>query len=277
MTEGPGIFGGGAVGTMAIEVYGDLESRVDDGGPSADAYSLFYGRSAAMGWLTPATADTAEGLWGMNDAAVGRGSGLPVSPRVAWFQVVRTGPAPDGVPIQAFVACVDDVLGRLGRLRLEAVQMLLPVEDVSQGQPASPSGMTVAASLLEGSRWFAHRGARTPQPVRVTVDGGPDAAVSELADSVERWLREVRQSQYGDDQRVFACDSVSLEQKDHLVLGPMFAELPEEAVTHHRATVRGTLTEWSLNALGWLAAFLADGWRRNGARGPLRLAAERAG
>jgi hypothetical protein len=33
-----------------------------------DAYSLFYARSSAMGWLTPAVQGAAGGLWGMNDA-----------------------------------------------------------------------------------------------------------------------------------------------------------------------------------------------------------------
>ena len=45
---------------------------------------------------------------------------------------------------------------------------------------------------------------------------------------------------------------------------------------HHRVTFRATLAEWSLDALGWLAAFLADVSARHGVRTPLTLTADRA-
>lgn len=62
---------------------------------SEDAYMLFYGRSAALGWLTPAVEGASGGIRGLNDAEVGPGPG-PQPQRVAWFQVVLTEPAPGG-------------------------------------------------------------------------------------------------------------------------------------------------------------------------------------
>jgi hypothetical protein len=81
---------------------------------SRDAYSLFYARSAAMGWLTPAVEGDSGGLWGMNDAEAGPGSGTQRQP-VSFFQVVVTRPAPDGVlPVQPFLSCAGDVMARRG-------------------------------------------------------------------------------------------------------------------------------------------------------------------
>jgi hypothetical protein len=51
--------------------------------------------------------------------------------------------------------------------------------------------------------------------------------------------------------------------------------LPGEIVPHNRLTLHGELGEWSLGALGWLAAFVGDGARRAGANGPLTLAVQR--
>lgn len=56
-----------------------------------------------------------------------------------------------------------------------------------------------------------------------------------------------------------------LEQIDRLWLGP----------GHHRATFRGTLAEWSLDALGWLGAFLVEAAHQHGVRTPLMLSARR--
>jgi hypothetical protein len=47
--------------------------------------------------------------------------------------------------------------------------------------------------------------------------------------------------------------------------------------SRHRVTFRGTLAEWSLDALGWLAVFLADVSSRHGVSTLLMLTADRAG
>jgi hypothetical protein len=237
---------------------------------SQDAYSLFYSRSAAMGWLTPAVEGASGGVWGMNDAEAGPAL-TPQPDPVAWFQVTLTEPAGTGVlPVQPFLACAGDVMARLGTLRLEAVQVLLPGQDApADGDFASPSSMPVARPLLASLNWFGDCDPRLREPARVTLDGGPDPQVTAAAPAIARWIREIRQD-------VFACDSYSLADDDHLVLRPT-ALHGQPGAPHHRVTFHGTLTEWSLDALGWLAAFLADISSRHGVATPLMLTAGRTG
>lgn len=258
--------------TMFAALFGELVLHRRAGAPgevSQDAYSLFYARSSAMGWLTPAVEGASDGLWGMNDAEAAPGSGAPPS-RVAFFQVVLTEPnLAKLLPVQPFLACAGDVMARLGSLRLEAVQVLLPERDADEdAQFASPSGMRVASSLLSACNWFADCAPRLRAPVRVTLDGGPDPSIRAAAPAILQWVQEV----YPD---VFVGDSLSLADDDHLILRPIpFRDATSHAV-HHRVSFRGTLAEWSLDALGWLAAFLADGASRQGVSTRLMLTADR--
>ncbi len=257
---------------MFAALFGELASRPRPdvaGERSQDAYSLFYGRSAAMGWLTRAEEGATGGLWGMNDAEAGPAPG-PRPQRVAWFQVVLTGPFPGGLlPVQPFLACAGDVVARLGALRLAAVQVLLPERDPpEEGYLASPSGMRVAWPLLDTPDWFADCDPQLRSSVRVTLDGGPDPSMHAAAPAVLRWVQQVRQD-------VFACESSSLADDDHLILRPIPFEAPTSDAVHHRVTFRGTLAEWSLDALGWLAAFLADGTSRHGVSSQLMFTADR--
>lgn len=101
---------------------------------------------------------------------------------------------------------------------------------------------------------------------RITLDGLADPSIRTAAPAIGRWVREI-------NQEVFDCESWS--EDDHLVLLPAatFEGGPDGG--HHRVTFRGTLAEWSLDALGWLAAFLADVSARHGVRTPLILTADR--
>jgi len=267
----PAVFGTGAAAkSMYAAFYGDLAPPVPLAELSQDAYSLFYARSAAMGWLTPAEDGAAGGLWGTNDAEAGRDSG-PLPHRVAWFQVTLSEPFPAGVvPVQPLLSCAGDVMARLGALRLEAVQVLLPGQDAPAGGDfASPSSIRVARPLLDTLNWFGDRNPRLRAPARVTLDGGPDPSVRAAAPAIAQWIEEVNQD-------VFACDSFSLADGDHLVLRPTpLDERPD--TSHHRVTFHGTLAEWSLDAVGWLAAFLADVGSRHGVSTTLMLSADRSG
>lgn len=256
---------------MFVALFGELVLHPRAGALiefSQDAYSLFYARSAAMGWLTPAQEGASGGFWGMNDAEAGPACG-PQPSRVAFFQVVLTGPFPGGMlPVQPFLACAGDVAARLGTLRLEAVQVLLPERDApADGPMASPSGLKVAWPLLDALDWFADCDPRLRAPVRVTLDGWLDPSIRAAASAILRSVREINQD-------VFACDSFSLAEDDHLVLRPIPFEF-EPGSAHHRVTFRGTLAEWSLDALGWLAAFLADQSSRHGVSTPLMFTADR--
>ncbi|MDQ2816369.1 MAG: hypothetical protein M3Z75_32135 [Actinomycetota bacterium] len=269
----PAVFGTQAARTMYASLHGEFmpHPRPDAlGKVSQDAYSLFYARSAAMGWLAPAVEDGPDGLWGMNDAEAGSASG-PRPSRVAYFQVVLTGSSPEKVPpVQPFLSCAGDVVERLGRLRLEAVQVLLPERDAdADGRPASPSGMAVAASLLDALNWFADCDPRRRAEVRITLDGGPDSTIRAAAPGIVQWVQEI-------DQNVFSFDSLSLADDDYLVLAPTTFYRGLADSDHHRVTLRGTLAEWSLDALGWLAAFLADVSSRHGTTTPLMLTADRS-
>ena len=124
--------------------------------------------------------------------------------------------------------------------------------------------------LLDCLNWFADCDPRLRAPVRVTLDGGPDPSIRAAAPAILQWVQEV----YPD---VFVGDSLSLADDDHLILRPTPFEDATSHAVHHRVTFRGTLAEWSLDALGWLAAFLADGSSRHGVRTPLILTADRSG
>jgi hypothetical protein len=103
--------------------------------------------------------------------------------------------------------------------------------------------MRVAGSLLDALNWFADSDPRLQARVRVTMDGGPDPSIRAAAPAILRSVQEVHQN-------VFAGDSFSLADDDHLVLRPTPLKEGWPGTAHHRVTFRGTLAEWSLDALG---------------------------
>lgn len=251
-----------AARTLYTALYGEFAPHPRPAGePSQDAYSLFYARSAAMGWLTPAREGELGGQWGMNDAEAG-----PALSPAAFFQVTLTEPAEGTLlPVQPFLACAGDALARLGTLRLDAVTVLLPEHHAdADARFASPSGLRTSRALLDALNWFGDCGPWQRVPARITLDGLADPSISTAAPALWQWVREINQD-------VFACESWS--EDDHLVLSPA-ATFGGEG-DHHRVTFRGTLAEWSLDALGWLAALLADLSARHGVRTPLILTADR--
>lgn len=224
--------------------------------PDSDAYSLFHARSSALGWLTEAREGAMGGLWGMNDAGSGREPA-----RAAWFQVVLTGPVPPGrpLPTQAFLACAGDVVARIGILRLDALQVLMPLR--RQGPPA-------VSALLADAAWFADRAPGASTRVRVTLDSGQEPALSSAAPAMAEWI-----GQWAQD--VFRCDGCT--PTDHPDVEPAGIDHLWNGPSRHRATLTGALAEWSLDALGWLAAFLADAAAVHGVHGPVLLSATRGG
>ncbi|HEX6470461.1 MAG TPA: hypothetical protein VF069_15295 [Streptosporangiaceae bacterium] len=255
--------------TMFAALYGELTAHPwrDPQAASSDAYSLFVARSSAMGWLATAAEAAPGGLWGMNDA----GQDL-TGPRAAWFQVSLAEPlVPAGhpLPVQPFLACAGDVTARIGALHLRAVQLLLPVQALDTGgEPPA----TAALTLLEDAGWFADRDPHRGSRVRVTLDGGQNPAVRSAAPALVQWTREL-------DQNVFSCDVSSLTHGegalDDFVRRPPVIDELWNGPAEHRATFDGTLAEWSLDALGWLAAFLAEAGHRHGIDTPLMLTVTR--
>jgi hypothetical protein len=274
VSAGSGTFATSGARTMLAALYGELMPHSVSGdptGPSQDAYSLFYARSAAMDWLTPAVVGAEGGLWGMNEGELTADSDAKPS-GLGFFQVVLTGRTQEGVlPVQPFLSCAGDVMARLGMLRLEAIQVLLPWRDAYVGGvPASPSGRQIPGSLLDARNWFADRDPQLRVEARVTLDGGPDPSIRQAAPAIMQWVNDIRQN-------VFVCDSFSLKDDDHLILWPAPLDGPEAEFAHYRVTFRGMLVAWSLDALGWLAAFLADVSSRNGVSTPLMFTADLPG
>jgi hypothetical protein len=233
---------------------------------SQNAFSLFYARSAALGWLAPAVEGASGGLWGMNDADAIPASG-PQPQRVAWFQVVVTHLMRGGLlPVQPFLSCAGDVVARLGTLRLAQVHVLLPERDPPvAGRPASAEGLEAAEPLLDGLHWFGDCDPKLRTSVRITMDGWRDPSIRAAAPALVHSVREITQD-------VFTCDSFSLDEDDHVVPQPdPFVFQPGRV--HHRVTFHGTLAEWSLDAVGWLAAFLSDQSSRQGISTPLMITA----
>jgi hypothetical protein len=141
------------------------------------------------------------------------------------------------------------------------VQVLLPVQTLN----ASPPRDTGAPSLQTAS-WFADCDPRARVEVRVTLDSGQDLATPSAAPEMLRWMREA-------DQDGFRCAAYSLTDHPPLAGTPPFGDHFWGGPPLHRATFSGTLAEWSLDALGWLAAFLADGSARHGVATPVLLTA----
>jgi len=232
---------------------------------ASDAYSLFVARSSAMEWLADAAGRHNGGLWGMNDAGEGRDAGS-IPPRMAWFQVAsstRVG-AEQPLAVQTFLACAGQVMDRLGTWRLDALQLLLPVQSLVGMANGSARERAVMSLLLEAG-WFADRDPSTRTQVTVTLDGGQDAAIQSAAADMHTWIRELRQD-------VFECGSFSSGGDHGTLLAPVIDELwlgPPQ----HRATFQGSLAEWSLDGLGWLAALLAEAGCRYRVNTPLLLTA----
>jgi hypothetical protein len=231
-------FGSGKPARIILAaLFGDLalypQPPIDPDRRQDIGYSLFNARSAALG-LT---------LHG--DGEVNEGVGV-----VASFQLML-GDDDKLAPMQPFLAVVEDVVARLGRLRLDAVQISMPAPD---------RGTSERDALGLASDWFALCDPALPVPVRVTLDS-PDERITMVAPAAMH-----RQAMY---EHVFRLDSLS---EDHLVLSPI---PPDSGDVHHRVTFTGTLAEWSFDALGFLTAFLNDLAASQGIITPLILNAEK--
>ncbi|MDO3703087.1 hypothetical protein Q3W71_15560 [Micromonospora sp. C28SCA-DRY-2] len=261
-------------GTLFAALYGELTRHPwRDPDSALDPYFLFHERSLAMGWLDGAAAgDTgdpalrAAGLWGMNDAGEDHPLAAPGASLVAWFQVgAEPVPGDRPLPVQPFLRCAGDAVARIGALRLRAVQVLLPVQGLASAARPEPALMP---SLLSAG-WFRDADPRSRTRVRVTLDSGQAPSIPSAAPRMREWLGRL-------DQDVFRCESLSLADHDPLTRRPPFDDGFWTGPSRHRATFHGTLAEWSLDALGWLGAFLADLSARQGIGTPLLLTASRS-
>ncbi|MEV4070766.1 hypothetical protein [Nonomuraea fuscirosea] len=247
MTSAPDI-------TLYVALYGELTPHPwrDPSTAASDAYSLFVARSSAMGWLRDPPHDGC-GLWGMNDAAY-----EPTATRVAWFQAslpAHPSPPSGTSPVQPFLACVRDVVTRLGTLHLEAAQILLP---------PNPHERTPRpeARLLQEAGWFTDLSPQAKTTIRLTLDSGQNPAIPSTAPHLLAWLRDLKQDVLTD---------LSLTHDDPITLRPTITDALWHGPAHQHITLNATLAEWSLDAIAWLATLLTYAIQQHNINAPLLL------
>lgn len=259
MSIGPASLGDKPDSTMFAALHGELVFHPwwDAVASNSDAYSLFVARSSAMGWLDEATESASGGVWGMNDAGQEPGDGSQPS-SVVWFQVSLSEPIPAGrpLPVQAFLRCAGDVAARIGTLRLQAVQVLLPLQ--------ASSSRDALGQLLQDVGWFADCDPHRRTPVRVVLDGGEDSSLLSTAPEMVSWLRQLNQD-------ILSCDSFSVTDNADPVLEPTVIDETWLRPANHRVTFQCALAEWSLDSLGWLAALFADASSQHGVSAPFLM------
>lgn len=275
-TPQPGLVPGArrTAGTMFASLYGELVPHVwRDPESELDAYSLFYDRSIAMGWLDDRGAGggfedrmlRAPGLWGMNDAGWNHPLAVAGAGLISWFQVEASVVADDRpLPVQPFLRCAENTTARAGTLNMSAVQVLLPVQGLD---PSSRPPYAPVPSMLT-VHWFAEPDPRSRTPVEVSINSGRDPSVPAVAQRLTDHLGHL-------DQEVFVCRSHEVARRD-AVLSPPFDDTLWNGPPLHGVVLRGELAEWSCEAVGWLAEVIADSVAQLGVRSPLLLTVTRA-
>ena len=180
-------------------------------------YALFSARASALGLALEGGGEVSEGAG-----------------HVGVFQLTLSD---DRLPVQPFLTVVGDVITRLGRLRLDAIDVTLPEREGS-AQPGAPDSGDWFA-LIDPAQWV---------PVRVTLECADEAiaAVASAAIDQQKWYQDV-----------FRLDARS---EDH---------------ARHRVTLTGSLAEWSFDGLGFLTAYLYDLAARQGIVTPLTVNTQR--
>lgn len=252
-------------GTMFAGLHGELTPHSWRAvAAESDAYSLFHSRSVAMGWLTKAEQGATGGLWGMNDAGQRDPDPDAQHPYAVWFRVVlpRWMSPAQPLPLQPFLSCVGDVVARMGSLQLDAVQVLLPLQSIDGLADASLLKDWLFAPLSSAG-WFFDCNPHAITRVQVVLDGGQNPVIHSVAAELFQQLQRTKQT-------VFVCDSFSLTD-DTNVAKPIFINDLWVGPPQHPVTFYGTLVEWSLDALGWLATFLAGASFKFGVTTPMLL------
>ncbi|MGW6243988.1 hypothetical protein [Streptomyces roseolus] len=264
-------------GTMFAALYGELVPHAwRDPASEHDAYQLFHQRALAMGWLDDRSgtgeggasggrAHVAPGLWAMNDAGWGHPLAASGPNLISWFQVEAGALADDRpLPVQPFLRCAQDTTERIGAVRLTAVQVLLPV----QGIDASARPPYALLPSMRTPAWFGECDPRARVSVKVRVDGGLDPSIPGVAPQFARRV-------VPPDQNVFAGGLDEAVPPEGFPLPP-FDDRFWNGPPLHGMTLSGELAEWSCDAVGWLAATVADSAAHIGVRTPVLFTVARA-
>jgi hypothetical protein len=207
----------------------------------------------------------AGGLWAMNDAGWDHPQVSAEARLASWFQVEVESVARDRpLPVQPFLRCAGDTTNRVGALHLEAVQLLLPV----QGLDASSRPPDAPVPSMRTIHWFREGDPRSWAHVEINVNSGQDPLIPAIAQQFTDYLGHLTQP-------VFVCSSYTVGGPE-VVLAPPFDDSFWNGPPIHGVTLRGDLSEWSLDAIGWLGEVIADSSARLGVRSPLLLTVTRA-
>jgi hypothetical protein len=194
----------------------------------------------------------------MNDAGWSHPGAAPGAGLVSWFQVEAGAVERERpLPVQPFLRCAQDTTERIGTVRLSAVQVLLPVQGID---PASRPAYAAVPSMPTID-WFGERdpAARTSVDVHINSGRAPSipAAARQLADTIAKL-----------EQDVFTCEEYGGTARGD-ALPPLFHDYFWNGPPLHGMSLRGELAEWSCDAVGWLAATVADCAARLGVSSPL--------
>ncbi|MFD0375746.1 hypothetical protein [Streptomyces sp. NPDC127112] len=246
-------------GTMFAALYGELVPHAwRDPASEHDAYQLFHQRSLAMGWLDDRAGaeevsaagrrtHAAPGLWAMNDAGWSHPLAAPRPNLISWFQVeVSALPDDRPLPVQPFLRCAQDTTERVGAVRLTGVQILLP----AQGIEASARPPYALVPSMRTSDWFGECDPQARVPVKVRIDGGVDRSIPMVAPQLARHVVPA-------GQNVFAGEIDEVLPLREFP-APPFDDRFWNGPPLHGMTLSGELAEWSCDAVGWLAATVAD-------------------
>lgn len=249
----------------------DVHSWLQGAQLHEDAYSLFVARSTAMGWpcveVAPSsskgstpdaphqTGASGAALWGMNDAGQNWACG-PETSRVMWVQVSLLNRSQAGrfLPVVPLLSLVGDVISRVGRLRLDGAQLLLPVHF------AGVSFQQLAA----GTNWFSTSGSHRRVSVDITLDSGESPLVQEQAGLIADVLTSLPGIFTLDSYHRSTSESVTASRLSPPAVGEVWL-----GEGHHEVVFTGTLPEWSLDSVGWVASAFAESCRRSSALTPI--------
>lgn len=237
---------------LEVEAYGPFRSGPvpESDEHRQDLYSIFMSRATSMGWSEAVSREsTGRPLWGMADAGV-EACEDDATRSTAWVHVV---PLVDqirrvGLPIQPFVQCTVDSIGRLGCSELELIRL---------GVPLGIHAFSRAA-LFGGLNWFMHVPAESAVMVgvEIAVDGtGVDSfAKGDLATALSRWHISPFAIVDGTDRK----PTVYLNGGDSNPTAGQRMAVPVVETIYFRAP------EWSPESVGWILAAVADTAHRLG-------------
>lgn len=262
-----------SAGTMFAALYGTLAAPPwRDAESVPDAHSMFYHRSVAMGWLDDRSAGgdsedsmiRAPGLWGMNDAGWHHPLAAAGARLISWFQVEASMVADDRpLPVQPFLQCAEAATARAGTPTLSTVQVLLPVQglDPATRPPYAPVPATQTVA------WFTESAPEAATSVEININSGRDRSIPAVAQQLADQVGELAHG-------VFGYSSHEIVGRDALV-PPPFDDNFWNGPPSHGVALRGELSEWTVDAIGWVSEVIADISARLGVRSPLLITVSR--